>query len=63
MPGKQHVLGDLRYALFPNSIEPLWGIRLNPESPDEHVDMVHFREPYKAAFTKLWAMICGKSID
>ena len=62
VPGKQHVLGDLRYALFPNSIEPLWGIRLNPESPDEHVDMVHFREPSKAAFTKLWAMICGKSI-
>lgn len=60
VPSKPHVLGDLRYALFPNSIEPLWGIRLNPKTPDAHIEMVHFREPSKAAFTKLWAMICGK---
>ncbi len=62
VPDRPQVLGDLRYALFPNSIEPLWGIQLNLEAPDSHVEMVHFREPSKAAFTKLWAMICGKEM-
>ena len=63
VPGKPLVLGDLRYALFPNSVQPLWGIRLDPQRPDSHVQMVYFREPSKDAFHKLWAMICGKSID
>lgn len=56
------VLGDLRYALRPNSIAPLWGIQFNPKATDQHVAMVNFREPRSEVFQQLWAMICGKTI-
>ncbi|MEO0794806.1 MAG: metal-dependent hydrolase [Verrucomicrobiota bacterium] len=61
-PNHQQVLGDLRYSLFPDSIEPLWGIRIDPEHPDEHVELVNFRKPSKEAFNRLWSMIQGKPV-
>ena len=57
-----HILGDLRYALFPQSTEALWGIRFDPNQPDQHIAMVYFREPSKAAFQQLWQMICGQPL-
>lgn len=37
------VIGDLRYATIPNSLEPLWGIVFDAKSPDKHVDLEYFR--------------------
>ncbi|MGB0415639.1 MAG: metal-dependent hydrolase [Coraliomargarita sp.] len=62
VPGMDSVLGDLRYAIFPNSIEPLWGIRFDPDQPDQHVEMAYFREASKPAFSRLWAMIRGRTL-
>lgn len=62
VPGLKNILGDLRYALFPDSIQPLWGIRIDPDRPDAHVEMAYFREPSKDAFKRLWTMICGKPL-
>ena len=36
-PERPDVLGDVRYAMLPTSIRPLWGIGLNLEAPHEHV--------------------------
>ncbi|MEM9227839.1 MAG: metal-dependent hydrolase, partial [Verrucomicrobiota bacterium] len=63
VPGQEHVLGDLRYSLFPDSIEPLWGIRINPDDPEKHVEMLYFRDPSKEAWMRLWAMIQAKPPD
>jgi inner membrane protein len=30
------MIGDIRYSLLPDEVEPLWGIRLNPDNPDDH---------------------------
>ena len=57
LPGHAHILGDLRYALFPHSTEALWGIRFDPGQPEQHIEMIYFREPSKAAFQQLWQMI------
>ncbi len=32
-PSKPHFLGDIRYAMLPTRIEPLWGIQLDPTDP------------------------------
>jgi len=32
-PSTPHFLGDIRYAMLPTSIEPLWGIQLDPTKP------------------------------
>lgn len=42
-PGKPDILGDVRYALNPLSVTPLWGIELNLADQDEHVRYVTYR--------------------
>ncbi len=62
-PNETDVVGDLRYAMYPDSIEPLWGIRLNPAEPSAHVSLEYFRDPSQRAFDRLWRMIQGQPVD
>ena len=61
--GEANVVADLRYALFPDSIKPLWGIRVNPANPQDHVSMEFFREPSASSLDRLLSMIRGKSVE
>lgn len=56
-PQENQVLGDLRYALRPDSIAPLWGISVDPEQPDQHVDFLTFRRTRSDSWKVLWQMI------
>jgi inner membrane protein len=56
------VAGDLRYAMFPDSVVPLWGITIDPNASDAHTEMIHFREASGAAFNRLWQMIKGQPV-
>ena len=58
-----NVVADLRYAMFPDSIKPLWGIRMNPATPEVHVSMEYFRDPSQGSFDRLWRMIRGESVE
>ncbi|MEC7287656.1 MAG: metal-dependent hydrolase [Verrucomicrobiota bacterium] len=58
-----NVVADLRYAMFPDSIKPLWGIRMNPANPEYHVSMEYFREPSQGSLDRLWRMIRGESVE
>lgn len=62
-PEDSAVLGDLRYAMYPDSIQPLWGIRSDLARPDEHARLEYFRDPSQRAFGRLWAMICGEPLE
>lgn len=42
-PDHADVLGDIRYAMLPDSIRPLWGIRLDPAQPEAHVAFLTLR--------------------
>ena len=57
-----NVVADLRYAMFPDSIKPLWGIRMNPANPEDHVSMEYFRDPSQRSLDRLWRMIRGESV-
>ena len=43
-PEQSNVLGDIRYSMLPTSVRPLWGIVLDPENSEQHVDFHFFRE-------------------
>lgn len=58
-----HVIGDLRYAMFPDSVVPLWGIRIDPSQPEEHVTLEYFRDPSEDAFDRLWQMIQARPVE
>jgi len=42
-PEHPTVLGDVRYAMLPTSIRPLWGIEVNLDQPDQHVTYNTYR--------------------
>lgn len=56
------VAGDLRYAMFPDSVVPLWGIRIDHSNPDRHTEILNFRDPSGSAFQRLWKMVCGQPV-
>lgn len=43
-PQQGNVLGDMRYSMFPAGVRPLWGIVIDPEQPQQHVDYRFFRD-------------------
>jgi inner membrane protein len=56
-PQQPGVLGDLRYALRPDTIEPLWGISVDFTKPEQHVDFLTFRRTRSDSWQVLWQMI------
>jgi inner membrane protein len=61
-PNDQQVIGDVRYAMWPDSVVPLWGIRINPVLADQHTKLVYYRDPSKPARDRLWQMIQGREV-
>lgn len=57
-PERENVVGDIRYATLPDSLAPLWGIGLKPDTPDSHVEWLTFRtmnpEKRQAFMRLLW---------
>lgn len=61
-PKDDQVIGDIRYAMLPNSIEPLWGIRLNPGDMQQHATEALFRENSSTVRQKYFRMLQGKDL-
>lgn len=62
-PKDEQVIGDMRYAMYPNSAQPLWGILLDPAKADVHTEFVYFRDASKSSFKILWDMILGRPLE
>ena len=56
-PDRSDVVGDIRYALSPDSIRPLWGIRVDPQHSDRHVTFENYRDDVEASFDRLFQML------
>ena len=56
-------IGDMRYAVLPNSITPLWGIELFPDKPDSHAGRVGNRQRSDMDMETLWKMVQGKALE
>jgi inner membrane protein len=55
-PQDPMVIGDLRYSGVPNGVRPLWGIRVDPGRPQQHVAFETFRSfsaQERAAFMRM----------
>ncbi|KAB2313662.1 metal-dependent hydrolase [Betaproteobacteria bacterium SCN2] len=61
-PDRPDVLGDVRYALLPNSTLPLWGIRLDLAQQDRHVEFLTFRQHGDAERRAFAAMLLGQPL-
>lgn len=62
-PTRVQILGDLRYSMYPDSIIPLWGIRVDPAAKDNHAELLFFRELSEVSFERLWKMIRSQKVE
>ncbi len=44
MPEKENIVVDVRYSLLPHRLSPLWGIELNPYTPQKHANFINLRD-------------------
>ena len=62
-PARAQVIGDARYSMLPTSLEPLWGIVLDPASPDAHARFETHRDVTPAIRRQFIAMLLGRDLD
>lgn len=62
-PRRPEILGDIRYAMLPNDLVPLWGIEMDLAQQDRHVNFVTFRRVDRATRQAFWAMLWGDDVD
>lgn len=59
-PGDPNYIGDLRYAMLPTGIAPLWGIELTPARPDEPIRFTTRRELTPTMRSRFVDMLLGR---
>ncbi len=59
-PRRPGELGDVRYAMLPNAISPLWGIRFDSAAPQRHAEFVTHRVLSASTREAFLAMLLGR---
>ena len=60
-PSSRTVIGDIRYAMLPDSVEPLWAIEIHPERDHAHVSWRTFRQLDADGRRRFMDMLLGRS--
>lgn len=58
-PEDPRLLGDVRYAMLPTSVRPLWGIRLDARRPDSHAEFEASRQMSREEIWQFIGMLKG----
>ena len=61
-PHRANMIGDARYAMLPTSIEPLWGIEIDPKAPEAPVHFDTTRRLDADIRARFLAMLFGRSL-
>ena len=61
-PGRAQMIGDARYAMLPTSIEPLWGISIDPAAPDAPARFETSRRLDAESRQRFLAMLLGRAL-
>ncbi len=62
-PQDATVIGDIRYAMQPDGLAPLWGVRLYPEQPDRPVGFETFRDRQPGDGRRFLRMMRGQAVE
>lgn len=57
------LVGDARYAMLPDRIDPLWAIRVDPARPDAHVEFVTRRDARPEVLARFREMLWGRGLE
>ncbi len=61
-PEHENVIADLRYGTLPYDIKSMWGVIVNPEQPEAHVQWANFRKVNSRNLDEFWLMLNGNLI-
>ena len=61
-PENNDVIGDIRYGMLPTSIEPLWGIKIDPDNPEKDPEFVKFRTIKEGGLDSFYGMLFRKDL-
>lgn len=56
-PDYENVLGDLRYGTLPYDTNSMWGIQVNTQTPNEHVQWKSLRNFEQSHYDDFWNMM------
>ena len=56
-PSDPDVIGDFRYSLLPNTLNPVWGIRIDPRNPNANTHFENFRKVDAATWNAFLDML------
>ena len=63
MPSHTNALGDIRYAMLPNQIAPMWSIEFDLDKPSQTVNILTERDLSQQQRTLFIAMLLDQPID
>ena len=63
MNNERNIIGDARYSMLPDSLNPLWGIEFNPNLPGQHVKFNFYRDNSQRVRKRFLKMVMGKEIN
>ena len=58
-PLNRFLIGDLRYGFLPYDDKSLWGIEINTNTPEIHVDFKNLRDFNEKFYKEYWNMLSG----
>ena len=62
-PDYPDTIGDLRMGILPNSIKPIWGIRIDTQNQNEHISMANYERSVDSNKIQTFInMILGRNI-
>ncbi|MDT8446631.1 MAG: metal-dependent hydrolase [bacterium] len=61
-PDRPNSLGDVRYAMLPNQVDPLWGIEYDPENPNERAVFENWRRAEPDTLQRFFTMLVGEEL-
>lgn len=61
-PGEPHAFGDVRYAMLPTSVTPLWGIQIDKNNPAGDTEFFTRRDTSAATRETFLQMLAGKPV-
>lgn len=59
-PDYPNIIADLRYGTLPHDNKSLWGIQINPDTPNAHVRFGNLRNMNDRHYDEFWLMLNGK---
>ncbi|MBS3758871.1 MAG: metal-dependent hydrolase [Desulfobacterales bacterium] len=54
------IIGDLRYAMLPHQVKPLWGLVATPQKPGMRSELRYFTRVRPATLKDFWKMLAGQ---